>query len=92
MRIISEKVKGIIPEEFKNNFGDSQEEIIDYIFDNFNIEIRPRPYKGDFGKFLWCCEVHDWNNLREYPKIFASCETKEEAINNAIYYVFDELC
>ena len=94
MRVVSEKVESIIPKEVKDIFGEkvSQDELIDYIFENTYIELRPRPYKGDFGRFLWCCEVHNWNNLGEYPKIFAGCETKEEAINDAIFYVFDELC
>ena len=94
MRIVSEKVKSIIPKEIKGIFRDEilQEEIIDYLFDNFYIELRPRPYRADFGRFLWCCEVNNWNKSEEYPKIFPSCKTKEEAVNDAIYYVFSELC
>lgn len=91
MRLVSEEVKNVLPKEFQRD-NLSQEEIIDFLFDTLLIEIRPRPYKGDFGQFLWCCEVHNWNVLGHYPKMLANCETKEEVINNAILYVFTELC
>ena len=92
--LIPEKSRGIIlSKSISNGCNEMMDtDIVDFIYDSFGIEIRPRVYKGDYGERLWCVEVYDWYKTGDnHLQNLVGYRSRQEAVHKALVWFWTEL-
>lgn len=96
--MIAEDLFELIPEKSReiilsvSNNCDEMMAIVDFIYDSFGIEIRPRVYKGDYGERLWCVEVYDWYKTgNNHLQNLVGYRSRQEAVHKTLIWFWTEL-
>jgi len=93
--LISVLPEGEYSKVFQHSYYDYMDEdidFLDYLYEVYCIELRPRAYREDIWNIKWCVEVYDWSKKNDCHIInLTGFNNRKEAVHQALIWYYNSV-